>query len=77
VARLSAVSLSSTSAKQLGGAASSLLFSIFAMTCRGAVTDTLRQVAAAVAALDQGTGDPAVARDVMGLLSQIFRKAAR
>ncbi|HEY2739343.1 MAG TPA: hypothetical protein VGK45_13130, partial [Thermoanaerobaculia bacterium] len=41
-----------------------------------AVTDTLRQVAAAVAALDQGTGDPTVARDVMDLLSRVFRKAA-
>jgi hypothetical protein len=38
--------------------------------------DTLRQVAAAVTALDQGTGDPAVARDVMGFLSQVFPKAA-
>jgi hypothetical protein len=36
----------------------------------------LRQVAAAVTALDQGTGDPAVARDVMVLLAQVFRKAA-
>jgi len=38
---------------------------------------TLRQVAAAVTALDQGTGDPAVAADVMDLLSQVFRKAPR
>ncbi len=38
--------------------------------------DTLRQVAAAVTTLDQGTGDPAVARDVMGFLSQAFPKAA-
>jgi hypothetical protein len=37
--------------------------------------DTLRQVATAVTALDQGTGDPAVAADVMDLLSQVFRKA--
>lgn len=37
--------------------------------------DTLRQVAAAVTALDQGTGDPAVARDLMGFLSQVFPKA--
>jgi len=37
--------------------------------------DALRQVAAAVTALDQGTGDPAVARDVMGFLSQVFPKA--
>jgi hypothetical protein len=36
--------------------------------------DTLRQVAAAVTALDQGTGDPAVARDVMAFLSQVFPK---
>jgi len=41
-----------------------------------AAADTLRQVAAAVAALDQGTGDPTVARDVMDLLSRVFRKAA-
>jgi hypothetical protein len=40
-----------------------------------AATDTLHQVAAAVTALDQGTGDPTVARDVMGLLSRVFRKA--
>jgi len=32
--------------------------------------DTLRQVAAAMAALDQGSGDPAVARDVVDLLSR-------
>ena len=38
--------------------------------------DTLRQVAAAVTALDEGTGDPAVASDVMSLLSQVFRRAA-
>jgi len=38
--------------------------------------DTLRQVAAAVTALEQGTGDPAVAGDVMGLLAQVFRKPA-
>jgi hypothetical protein len=38
--------------------------------------DTLRQVAAAVTALDQGTGDPTVAGDVMDLLAQVFRKAA-
>lgn len=37
--------------------------------------DTLRQVAAAVTALDQGTGDPTVARDVKDLLSRVFRKA--
>ena len=37
--------------------------------------DTLRQVAAAVTALDQGTGDPAVTQDVMGFLSQVFPKA--
>ena len=42
----------------------------------GAAIDTLRQVAAAMAALDQGTGDPTVARDVLSLLAQIFRKAA-
>jgi hypothetical protein len=41
-----------------------------------AVSDTLRQVAAAVTALDQGTGDPTVARDVMGVLSRVFGKAA-
>jgi hypothetical protein len=38
--------------------------------------DTLRQVAAAVAALDQGTGDPTVASDVMAQLSQILREAS-
>jgi hypothetical protein len=38
--------------------------------------DTLSQVAAALTALDQGTGDPIVARDVMGLLSRVVRKAA-
>jgi hypothetical protein len=35
----------------------------------------LRQVAAAVTALDEGTGDPTVASDVMGLLAQVFRRA--
>ncbi|HEX3525709.1 MAG TPA: hypothetical protein VH988_01460 [Thermoanaerobaculia bacterium] len=39
--------------------------------------DTLRQVAATVTALDQGTGDPTVARDVMDLLSQVFPKVAK
>jgi len=38
--------------------------------------DTLRQVAAAVTAMDQGSGDPAVASDVMGRLAQVFRKPA-
>jgi hypothetical protein len=47
-----------------------------AASSSGAGPDTLRQVAAAVAALDQGTGDPTVARDVMGLLSRVFRRAA-
>ena len=42
----------------------------------GNSSDTLRQVAAAVTALDQGTGDPAVASDVMGLLSQVLRQVA-
>ena len=36
---------------------------------------TLRQVAAAVTALDQGTGDPAVAQSVTGLLLRAFRGA--
>jgi len=36
--------------------------------------DTLRQVAAAVTALDQGTGDPAIVRDVMALLAQVFHE---
>jgi len=39
----------------------------------GEVSGMLRQMAAAVAALDQGTGDPTVARDVMVLLTQVFR----
>jgi hypothetical protein len=39
--------------------------------------DTLRQVAAAVTALDQGTGDPAVAADVMSLLSRVFHAGPR
>ena len=38
--------------------------------------DTLRQVAATVTALDEGTGDPVVAGEVMGFLAQVFRKAA-
>jgi hypothetical protein len=38
--------------------------------------DTLRQVAAAVTALEEGTGDPTVASDVMALLSQVLRKPA-
>jgi len=38
--------------------------------------ETVRQVAAAVTALDQGTGDPAVATEVMGLLSQVLRQVA-
>jgi hypothetical protein len=33
-------------------------------------------VAAAVTALDQGTGDPLVARDVTALLSRVLRKEA-
>jgi hypothetical protein len=40
----------------------------------GEVSALSRQVAAAVAALDQGTGDPTVARDVMVLLRQVFRR---
>ena len=38
--------------------------------------DMLREVAAAVTALDEGTGDPTVANDVKGLLARVFRKAA-
>lgn len=38
--------------------------------------DRLRQVAAAVTALDQGTGDPAVAREVMRLLSRVVHEPA-
>jgi len=36
--------------------------------------DAFRQVAAAVTALDQGTGDPIVARDVTALLARALRK---
>lgn len=42
----------------------------------GDASETLRQVAAALTALDQGTGDPTVASDVMALLSQVLRKPA-
>jgi len=38
--------------------------------------ETLRDVAAAVAALDKGTGDPMIVRDVKDLLAQVFRKTA-
>lgn len=42
----------------------------------GDIADTVRQVAAAMKALEEGTGDPAVASEVMGHLSQVFREAS-
>src|SRR5262249_19058893 len=38
--------------------------------------ETLRKVAAAMTALDRGTGDPSITRDVTALLSRVLRQEA-